>query len=236
MPRHTSGLLPVGLLAAATLLQAVAAYAQQPAVRGAENPSNPCGMIYTDHYGPFDYRTQRASLQVVEQFHFTPKVEGGLGGQSGFIGGDLNYTLRASPNHHRALVTLERVLERAKATQIRGMDFPHECYYDRAIRFRPDDTVVRGLYAQYLNKRNRREDGLRQLEAAAQHAGENPFSHYNIGLLYLELGDPAKALAQAHRAEALGFTRTELRDALRRNGHWREPVAAPESTASAAGG
>src|SRR5450830_1586845 len=32
-----------------------------------------CGPIQND-YGPFDYRTQRESLKVVEQYHFTPRV------------------------------------------------------------------------------------------------------------------------------------------------------------------
>jgi hypothetical protein len=216
--------MPLGILAAAALLLADSAHAQAHAVRGAENPSNPCGMIYTEHYGPFDYRTQRDKVRIVEEFHFTPRVEGGIAGQSGHIGGDINYTLRASPNHHRALVTLGKVLERARAERLVGMDFPHECYYDRAIRFSPDDTVVRALYAQFLHKRKRTDEAVRQLDAGVTHAKDNAFSHYNLGLIYLEIGSYDKALAQAHRAKELGFPRTELQDQLRRLGKWRDPA------------
>ena len=39
-----------------------AALAQTKAVRGAEPDGNPCGKIYTDHYGPFDYRNERGQI------------------------------------------------------------------------------------------------------------------------------------------------------------------------------
>ena len=34
-----------------------------------------------------------------------------------------------------------------------------DCYFQRAIRFRPDDVVVRMLFASYLLKDGRRTDG-----------------------------------------------------------------------------
>jgi tetratricopeptide (TPR) repeat protein len=219
----------------ALLVAAVPASAQVRAQRGAENPNQPCGMIYTDHYGPYDFRTQRGSLKIVEDFHFTARVESLAGAQSGYIGGDLNYTLRASPNHHRALVSLMRWVERNKADQTRGMDFPAECYFDRAIRFRPDDTVVRALYAQFLHKRNRTEEGLKQLDLAVGMAEDNALTHYNLGLVYLELGATDQALAQAHRAMALGFPRQDLANELKKLGRWRDPVpAAPAASAASA--
>jgi len=160
---------------------------------------------------------------VVEEFHFTPEIEAGLRGRNGPIGGDIDYTLKASPNHHRALVTLSRLATRLKTERLPGMDWPVECYFDRAIRYRPDDAVVYMLYAQYLHQRQRTGDATRQLENALRHAGDNAFTHYNIGLVYVELGQHASALAQAHKAMAMGFPRTELADQLKRSGHWREP-------------
>lgn len=224
--------LVIRLSVVVTLCAAVAlpASAQQAARRGAEDPGHPCGMIYTDHYGPFDYRTQRAEVKIVEDFHFTSKVEQLQGGQSGYIGGDLNYTLRSSPNHHRALIALVKWSEKRKSDQTEGQTFVTECYFDRAIRFRPDDTIVRALYAQFLHKRKRTEEGLKQLDVAAFHAGEAAFSHYNIGMMYLELGAADKALAQAHRAMELGMTRTGLKEALTARGAWREPTPAKASS------
>src|SRR5690606_25221127 len=80
-------------------------------------------------YGPFDY-INRHSLQeqltVVESFHFTYDVENLIKGQSGSIAGDLNYTLHAWPNHHRALVSLVRLSIRDKSTRFHGLKYPVE--------------------------------------------------------------------------------------------------------------
>ena len=53
-----------------------------------------CGSL-DNGYGPFDYRsTDRAKIEVVEKFHFTPKVETLKGGSTASTpGGDLAYTL-----------------------------------------------------------------------------------------------------------------------------------------------
>lgn len=209
--------------------------AQQPAIRGAEPSNHPCGKIYTRHYGPYDYRTQRAELVIVEEFHFTPSVQAGIKGKSGHLGGDLDYTLLASPNHHQALISLTRLLDRIKANRIQGMNFPIECYFDRGIRFAPDDIIVRALYAQFLHKRKRTDDAVKQLDAAVLFAGDSAFSHYNLGLVYVEIGQPAKALAQAHKAVAMGFPRQELAEQLKRANQWRDPPATtPDSPPAAA--
>ncbi len=224
-----------GALCAALLLAAGTAAAIQPAVRGAEPPNQRCGRIYTDHYGPIDFVANRAGAKIVEDHHYTPRVRAALGGSTGHFGQDINYTLKAVPNHHEALVSLVRWVERVKRDQTFGMEWPVECYFDRAIRYRPGDTVVRALYAQFLAKRKRQADAVQQLDYAASVAGDNAFSHYNLGLVYLEIGEPAKALVQAHKAQALGFPRQELADALKQAGAWREPApAAPEGPASGA--
>lgn len=192
-----------------------------------------CGAL-DNAYGPFDYITERDKLQIVERAHFTPNVEQLRRGSRGTIGGDLDYTLRASPNHHRALVSMMRYGEKLKQLEVPGAGFPVECYFDRALRFRRNDTVVRALYATFLQRHGRLGDALKQLDAAVGFAGNNAFSHYNLGLVYLEFGKYDKALAQAHRAMALGFERTDLRDKLKAAGKWVEPpVAARPSDAPA---
>jgi tetratricopeptide (TPR) repeat protein len=226
--RNGAQLLTQWLLVAAGLTAVLAgnAWAQQPAVRGAEPSNHPCGLIYTRHYGPYDFRTQRGALAIVEEFHFDARVEAGIRGINGHIAGDINYTLKASPNHHRALVTLMKVTNRAKSDRLPGMEWPTECYFDRAIRFRPDDSVVRSLYGQWLYQRKRTQDAERQLDVAIELAAENALSQFNIGLVFLENGNHERALVQAHRALAMGFLRPELMDGLKRVNAWREPVAA----------
>lgn len=188
---------------------------------------NTCGPI-TNHYGPFDYRTQKASLKIVEEYHFTPEVEALIRGKSGYLDSDIAYTLHTSPNHHRALIALTRLAERLKTTQPAHLVRPVECYFERAIRFRADDTVVRILYAQFLTKGGRKDEALYQLDTAVTYAKDKAFSHYNIGLAYFDMGQFDKALAQAHTATALGFDRTALADQLKGVNKWQEPVPMQE--------
>lgn len=201
----------------------------------AQQGGGACGSLESA-YGPYDYRVERTGhLRIVERFHFSPAVEGLVHGDSGDIGGDLNYVLMTSPNHHRALLATMRFGEKTKTPQPPGMKFSIDCYFDRAIRFQPDDTVVRELFAQYLGKNGRVPEARQQLAAAARYAGDNALSHYNIGLLYFDLKAYDEALAQAHAAMALGYGRTELRDKLKSVDKWREPPAEPDAAASAPG-
>jgi tetratricopeptide (TPR) repeat protein len=199
----------------------------------AQSPLTACGSL-NSAYGPFDYRTERSGkLQIVEAFHFTPEVEALIRGRSGDLAADLSYTLRTSPNHHRALVAVVRLGERTKSPQPPNLQYSIECYFDRAVRFRPDDTVVRSLYAQYLGKQGRKREAEQQLEIAASQAKENAVSQYNIGLVYFELKDYDRALSQAHKAMGLGYTRPELEDMLKRAGEWREPELTPQEAPAA---
>jgi tetratricopeptide (TPR) repeat protein len=201
-----------------------AALAASAASAVAQSAPPPCGSL-DNAYGPYDYRTDRDKLQIVEVAHFTPPVEALLRGERGHLSQDLDYTLRASPNHHRALASMTRLAERQKVDKVSGAGWDVDCYYIRALRFRGNDTTVRMLYATYLHKKGRSEEALTQLNVARDFAADNPFTHYNLGLVYLDLGAHEQALASAHKAMALGFPRTELRDKLAAAGKWAEPAA-----------
>ncbi|MDP1693703.1 MAG: ABC transporter permease [Burkholderiaceae bacterium] len=195
-----------------------------------------CGSL-ENAYGPFEYRFDRfkpapddrephqAKRRIVEDNHFTPEVEALIRGKTSTTPQhDLDYTLRAFPNHHRALATLMRLWERGRSPQPGDLPRPVECYFERAVRFQPDDTTARLLYATFLHKDKRKPEALQQLERARFHAGDNGFTHYNIGLVFLDVGEPEQALAQAHRAMDLGFERTGLKDKLVALGRWQDPA------------
>jgi tetratricopeptide (TPR) repeat protein len=183
-----------------------------------------CGPL-ANHYGPFDYRTQRDKLKIVEDYHFNAGVEALVRGQSGnSVAADLSYLMRTSPNHHRGLMAVVRLGEQSKNPHPRNLQYSVECYFDRAIRFQRDDNVVRVLYAQYLGKRGRADQARQQLAAAIEMAKDNPLSHYNIGLMYFDLGAYDEALTQAHRARALGMERDELEKMLRSRNKWKDPA------------
>lgn len=217
----------------------------QPSVDGGEGA---CGGL-ANAFGPFEYRpdhfkaqpgdtaSHADKLRIVEINHFNAGVETQLRGMTGaHVGGDLDYTLRAFPNHHRALATLLRLAERSKDPAPGGLPRPLECYFNRATRFAPNDPIVRLLYATFLIRNGRIGDARPQIDYARGLAGNNAFTHYNVGLMYADAGDWDAALAQAHRAAAMGFTRATLKQRLQKAGKWVEPSAdaAAQAAASAA--
>lgn len=207
------------------------------ALTAAQAAAQACGPLPTGGYGPYDYRYRRDKVGIVEQYHFTPKVEALIAGATGTIGGDLEYVLERFPNHHRALMSVFRLAARYPRGHIAGMQYPVDCYFDRGIAFSRDDTVVRTLYALHLGRTGRKEDGENQLALAATMAGDNALSHYSIGAAYLELGRHDLAAQHALRAKDLGYQRTDLIDRLREKGAWSDrPASAPTplATASAA--
>ncbi|TAM43285.1 MAG: ABC transporter permease [Burkholderiaceae bacterium] len=181
-----------------------------------------CGSL-ANAYGPYDFRTDLDKLPIVLSNHFTPEVEALVSGKTGPLGADIDYTLRAIPNEPRALIAMMRLGEKEKTPQPRGSRYPIECWFDRAIRFRPDDVIVRMIYSTYLNKQGRIADANKELAIATNYAKDNAFTHYNIGLHYFDLKNYDQALIEAHKAIALGFQRTELRDKLKSVGKWVEP-------------
>ena len=200
----------------------------------AAQPIDGCGDPFVNTYGPFDYRNnQGPRLKIVEDYHFTPNIEALVSGNSGPVGGELAYTLRAFPNHHRALVALMKLEVKEKTPVPKGANFSVECYLLRAVRFRPDDTTARMLLARYLASKSRRDDAIKQLESTATYAKDNGFTHYNIGLGYLELNEHEAALSHAQKALALGFERTQLKERLQAAGKWRDAAATPEPAAAA---
>ncbi len=187
-----------------------------------------CGALFNSgQYGPFDFRTDKEKLPIVLGAHFTPEVEALIRGKtSATPGGDIDYTLRAIPNHPNALMAMMQLGEKEKTPQPRGSRYTVECWFDRAIRFRPDDNMVGMIYTSFLTKNNRKSEAMQQLDIVLKTAKDNAFTHQNIGLLYFDLGEHQKALVQAHKAMALGLNRPELKEKLQAAGKWAEPVAA----------
>jgi tetratricopeptide (TPR) repeat protein len=185
-----------------------------------------------DHYVPDVYRSHALLLKTVEDFHFIPEIETLQRGKTGGPpGGDLSYTLHAFPNHYRALLAMVALGEREKTDKPMGVPYPVECWFQRAIAWRPDDNIVRLLYASYLAKKNRGNDADRQLVIASNNAVDNPFTHQNIGLVYFDMGKYDLALKHAHKAIELGLNRPELKDQLAKVGKWSEPSAQKSANA-----
>ena len=205
--------------------------------QAADNPNfvEPCAR--TDSFpspavnGPFDYRTGGARLKMVESNHFAPQIENLVRGRTGTLAQEFSFLLHGFPNHHRGLAAISNYALREHKPQPGNLDYSVECYFLRAMRFQPDDHVVRMLFADYLWKINRTADAVQYLDQVQKApVSENPITAYNLGLLYLEMGRFDQALIQAHKADELGNPRTGLRDALQAKGKWVAPPAANSST------
>lgn len=199
-----------------------------------------CGDL-KNAYGPYDYRRGRTdfreNLILVENGHFTSDVQRGIKGSTGTLGQDLDYALRAFPNHAPALDTLQRIALRDRVYILPGGRRPVECYFNRAIRFAADDPAVYAVYGNYLSALGRTADALNMFATAATLDPENPTVNYNLGLLHFKSKHPELANKYAQKAYALGFPLPGLKRLLVEAGKWDEsaaPAPKPATPAAAA--
>ena len=200
----------------------IALMAGAGAAAAAPGQSNYCGEL-RNAFGPFDYRSRAEnvdSFNLVESAHFTAEVENGIKGTTGAVGGDLDYTLRAIPNHHRALAAMARVGARTKSLQIPGAKYPVECYFERAMRFQPNDGGVKAEYGNYLYALGKPEKAFPMFKEAAAMSPENATINYNLGLAYYQKKDYDNAVVYAKRAYSLGFPLPGLKNKLAAAGKW----------------
>ena len=172
--------------------------------------------------GDYTNAEDRQKLDVVERFHFTPQVERLERGQSGYLVDDITYTLDHFANHHRALTSLARLALREKSSRPNGAKYSIDCYFDRAIRFRPNDSKVRAIFGGYLLVLGQEEAALAQLEEAARMDPGNATNQYNLGLLYVRRKNFDKAREAAKLAYELGIPLPGLKNKLVAAGQWKD--------------
>jgi tetratricopeptide (TPR) repeat protein len=180
-----------------------------------------CGSL-DNAYGPYDYSNpqHRAELlPIVEGAHFDQNVrnlKGAVYRNKGDerVPGDIDYTLRAFPNHHVALDAMGRYFLLHRNESLTVGRYTPECWFERAMRFKPDDGVVRVVYGIFLYRQGKLQPALEMYKQALELAPESAEAHYNIGLLYLDLGQLDLATSHASRAYELGFPLPGLRRKL----------------------
>ncbi len=206
-----------------------------------ESMSFMCGEL-ANAFGPFDYRSEvgktvgsdggHSNIQLVEGAHFTPEVEALVRGKTSTTAGhDIDYTLRAFPNHHRALLAMMNLSFKEKKTKPVGSRYSIDCWFERGARWRPDDAVVKMLWGIYKLKTGRQQEAVDLFQQAEKAETEDPNLYYNLGLAYFELKRYDDALRYAHKAYALNYPLPGLREKLKRAGAWRDmpPPAAEQS-------
>jgi Tfp pilus assembly protein PilF len=180
-----------------------------------------CGELTHAGGGPWDYNDPEAKAKMlwrVEQAHFDANVRRLKGAEyrnkaDHTVPGDIDYTLRAFPNHPEALDAMGRYYLLHPETG-RVSEYTPQCWFDRAIRWRPNDGMVRLVYGIFLYRMGHPKEALEQYERAVALAPGSAEAHYNLGLLEVELGDLDSAVVHAARAYELGFPLPGLRRKL----------------------
>ena len=182
-----------------------------------------CGDPFNAGVGPYDYnnaadRTTSNRIPIVEKFHFTPEVESLVRGHTTENAmGDLDYTLRAIPNHHRALNAVARYdVERGG---VPAKWHSADCWFQRATEFRPEDGHVWLIYANWRARRGRNEEALEAYQRAKDLLPDSVEVDYNLGLLYFKMGEYEKSLASAKTAYAGNYPLQGLRRKLGEKGY-----------------
>lgn len=194
-------------------------------------------------FGPFDFYDTRGNgaypYTVVERHHLGPKTELMLrrGDNCGYWS-DLDYTLRAFPNHPKALKMMADFLKthvscdsgRAASQSVldlaaeieagRWQGRTMEYYFETGIKFRPQYTETRVLYARALSDIGNRDQAVKVLEEALKLDPQSSSAHYELGTIQLAKGDKQSALAHARKAYQLGKPPAALRDQLVAAGIW----------------
>lgn len=182
-----------------------------------------CGDL-ANAFGPFDYTNPTQAIEnlnLVERAHFTTEVEALIKGATGTLWGDLDYTLRAFPNHHRALYAVARYALMPDSPTTPGF-YPRDCYFRRAIAFRPNDGMVHMIYGIYLHKQNNSSEAAEEYQKAAKLMPDSAEVHYNLGLLYADQQQFDSALQHAQRAYELGYPLDGLKNKLISAGAWSQ--------------
>lgn len=200
-----------------------------------------CGQL-DNHYGPFDHRVTKSRIEFlprVEDAHFTDvtyklavagaeyelyrklfKFGPNAGGnkKNTSIPADLDYTLRAFPNHPKALYAMsEYQRKRGKPMYRPYNDINYrvsDCYYQRARKFVVDDYLVYMLYGIQLYKEKKHKESLVEFEKAEKLSVDNSELVYNKGLLLFAMKRYEEANEYAIRAANLGYPLDGLRRKL----------------------
>jgi len=174
-----------------------------------------------DYNDPFDAE----HVAGIEFNHLNRDVETLVRGQTSDSPiDDLAYILRQIPNHHRALAAMAnfQVLNGYWQEYESRSIYKADCYFRRALNFNPNDSTVHMIYGIFLHKSGNHEAALTEYLIARDNGPPDAQTHYNLGLLYVDLKQYDSAREEAKRAYELGYPLIGLKARLDRAGEWTD--------------
>ena len=178
----------------------------------------PCTGSGTANFGPYDYRTDKDKLGIVEAYHFTPEMEQLRYRRLQDSIGNVRYTITKFPNHHRALYTAVRFSLMDADIKLKRKH-PAECFLQRAIAFRRNDAVPYQLFGLYLHRLDQSEKALEYYRKAEELSPQDPMLQYNIALVLLDMDNAEEAAKYAGLAYGAGVSLPGLRNRLEAAGY-----------------
>jgi hypothetical protein len=211
-----------------------------------------CGNFDSSDYGgigPWDYyhpssrvptgEDPMGRIKRVENVHFQRQweyVSPRVGSYK--IANEVIYTLLVFPNHPRALWTLSR-LEKLRgplknyASNPRVPKMTVECFFDRALRFRPNQSPIWMIYGMHLHSRGRLADAREAYQTAKRLGEDSTQFHYNFGLLLVDTKELDLAEDSARVAYSRGYQQSGLKDQLAKLGRKIDVAPKPENSTPA---
>lgn len=180
-------------------------------------------------HGPFDYNTAtHAERRLVEGTHFNEHYQAYLVGKSKFQktrdyiietpAAGFGYTLWAFPNHPFALSAIEDIGTKQKSEKLMGLQLRVHCYFQRAVKFKPNDATVRALYGYYYARRGKQKEAEFQVEKAMELSPDDKSVLSYAAFSYLKINKPDLAAQIAKRAYEAGYQLPGLRRQIERTG------------------
>jgi tetratricopeptide (TPR) repeat protein len=202
------------IVLAALILPGQLTAAQPPRI----DDATACPKLEVDPNNIRDYRardsnsTQKWGIDDNMANHMGPAIEHIRAGEySHRVIADINFTLAHWPNHLLALQYLTRY-DLGGGKQYEFMSTA--CFFARARQFAPDDVGVILLDAYYSWKKGDTAGAISLYEAALKVDPDSADAHYNLGLMYIKLGNYAKASEEAQAAYGSGYPLPGLREKL----------------------
>jgi tetratricopeptide (TPR) repeat protein len=207
-----------GLAMTASLAFAGMAHAQDPSLE--EGPR-----INRDYYDPNEFLRDPHIFKAVERAHITGGGARELKAKRyGPAYGHVEFALRYYPNHPKGLLLLSDVCVKWKSPQCDA-----DGWFARAIDVNPNIAQTHTLHGLHLHRTGRHKEALEAYKKAIQLDPNSVYAHYNLGLLYFDMGQFPLSNEEAQRSYALGAQYPGLRDKLQKAGKWKELA---ETTAS----
>lgn len=178
------------------------------------------GKPLENHYGPYDFTNPQHAdrFPVVLKRHFTDEIRLLTAHKAR---SDLDYTLRAIPNHLPALASMSKLQRRWKKNNVTFNDvYSAECYFKRAMYFAPRDNNVRYLFAFHQHQVGALKSAETLYLNVLESNANNIEAHYNLGLLLVDMGKLEAAKEHAQIAYAANFPLEGLKNKLIEQGFW----------------